>query len=136
MTGVLSRAYPLLMNLPSQSQQMLETVLILDMIRSSISTLCCQTQGCIYKELHEDPAVTLQREINNSLLLQLYIASIPADLLCSSGGHTPLLYSLPKVHKFDIALCPMVSSPSYQLSYLSRILQLSPLIGSSSSHIC
>ena len=77
----------------------------------------------------------------NTLLLQLKKkGSISQDLynrLRSSGGCTPLLYDLPKVHKPDVPLHPIVSfvsSPSYQFSkHMAKIL--SPLVGNSDSHV-
>ena len=57
--------------------------------------------------------------------------------LRSSGGSTPLLYGLPKIHKPDVPLRPIVSfvqSPTYQLSkHLTHIL--SPLIGNTESNV-
>ena len=77
----------------------------------------------------------------NALLLQLKkkgsIAQNLYNLLRSSGGSTPLLYGLPKIHKPDVPLRPIVSfvqSPTYQLSkHLTRIL--SPLIGNTDSSV-
>ena len=94
----------------------------------------------IYKKLGKDPTPSMERKLN-ALLLQLKKkGSIPAGLyhqIRSSGGLTPLLYGLPKVHKPGVPLRPIVSfysSPSYQLSkHLSMIL--APLIGNSVSHV-
>ena len=65
---------------------------------------------------------------------------ISNELYCrlrSSAGRTPPLYGLPKIHKPDVPLRPIVAfvhSPSYQLSkYLAQIL--SPLVGNSDSHV-
>ena len=77
----------------------------------------------------------------NALLLQLKkkgsIAQNLYNLLRSSGGSTPLLYGLPKIHKPNVPLRPIVSfmqSPTYQLSkHLTRIL--SPLIGNTDSSV-
>ena len=77
----------------------------------------------------------------NALLLQLKkkgsIAQNLYNLLHSSGGSTPLLYGLPKIHKPDVPLRPIVSfvqSPMYQLSeHLTHIL--SPLIGNTDSGV-
>ena len=55
----------------------------------------------------------------------------------SSDGRAPPLYGLPKVHKPDVPLRPIVAfvhSPSYRLSeYLAQIL--SPLVGRTDSHV-
>ena len=54
-----------------------------------------------------------------------------------TGGQIPFIYGLPKIHKPDVPLRPIVSfytSPSYQLSkYLTRLL--SPLVGNTSSNV-
>ena len=82
----------------------------------------------------------MERKLNTILLKLKKKHSIPAELytrLRSSGGLTPLLYGLPKVHKPGVPLRPIVSffsSPTYQLSkHLSMIL--APLIGNSDSHV-
>ena len=82
----------------------------------------------------------MERKLNTILLQLKKKRSIPAELynrLRSSGGLTPLLYGLPKVHKPGVPLRPIVSffsSPTYQLSkHLSMIL--APLIGNSDSHV-
>ena len=65
---------------------------------------------------------------------------LPNDVyaqLRSSAGRTPLMYGLPKVHKQDVPLRPIVSfvsSPTYQLSkFLASIL--APLVGRTSSYV-
>ena len=59
------------------------------------------------------------------------------SLLHSSNGITPQMFGLPKIHKPDVHLRPIVSfysSPSYQLSkYLCCLL--SPLVGNTPAHI-
>ena len=77
----------------------------------------------------------------NALLLSLSRAgAIPGPLyerLHSSTGKIPLLYGLPKIHKPEIPLRPIVSfvnSPTYQSSkHLVSIL--TPLVGKSDSHM-
>ena len=93
-----------------------------------------------YKKLDRDPALSMERKLNTLLLRLKKKGSIPVDLynrLRSSGGLTPLLYGLPKVHKPGVPLRPIVSffsSLSYQLSkHLTKIL--APLIGNSDSHV-
>lgn len=74
----------------------------------------------IYRELDKDLSITLERKMN-SLLLQLAkrgsLSLVLYKSLHSSGGNTPLLYGLQKIHKPDIPLHPIVSfvhSPTYQ----------------------
>ena len=59
------------------------------------------------------------------------------SLLHSSNGMTPQMYGLPKIHKPDVPLRPIVSfysSPTYLLSkHLCRLL--SPLVGNTPTHI-
>lgn len=93
-----------------------------------------------YKELDCDPVQRVEKRMNAMLLEMKKKGSLSHELynrLRSSGGLTPRLYGLPKVHKPDVPLRPIVSfiqSPSYQLSrHLSKIL--SPLIGKSESHV-
>ena len=93
-----------------------------------------------YEPLKQDPALTLEKKLNTLLLQLKKKGSISPELynrLRSSGGLTPHLYGLPKVHKPDVPLRPIVSfiqSPSYQLSkHLAKIL--TPLIGNSDSHV-
>ena len=93
-----------------------------------------------YKVLKKDPTSSTEREMNVTLLKLKKEGTIPEPLyhrLRSSGGHIPLLYGLPKIHKPGIPLRPIVSfvsSPTYALSrYLARVL--SPLVGNSSSFV-
>jgi len=77
----------------------------------------------------------------NKLLLDLQksgaLTSPLYNHLRSSAGKIPLLYGLPKIHKPEVPLRPIVSfvgSPSYQLSkHLAHIL--SPLVGNTPSHV-
>ena len=73
----------------------------------------------------------LQLKKSGSITSSLY------DKLRSSARHLPLLYGLPKVHKSEVPLRPIVSflhSPTYPLSkHLATIL--SPLVGNSPSHV-
>ena len=91
--------------------------------------------------VEKDPTPPPLEQKMNALLLQLKkrgsIAQNLYNLLRSSGGSTPLLYGLPKIHKPNVPLHPTVSfvqSPTYQLSkHLTRIL--SPLIGNTDSSV-
>ena len=89
-----------------------------------------------YKKLTRDPTPGLERRMNAMLIQLKKAGSITGtlyDKLRSSAGRLPLLYGLPKVHKPEVPLRPIVSflhSPTYQLSkHLATIL--SPLVGNS-----
>ena len=93
-----------------------------------------------YEKLKRDPAPALERRMNSILLALNRKGALHKKLyekLRSSVGRNPLLYGLPKVHKPQIPLLPIVSflqSPTYELSkHLSHLL--SPLIGHSSSAV-
>ena len=93
-----------------------------------------------YKVLDKDPTSSTERKMNAALLGLKKNGTIPEPLyriLRSLGGHIPLLYGLPKIHKPGIPLRPIVSfvsSPTYALSkHLARAL--SPLVGNSSSFV-
>ena len=83
-----------------------------------------------YKQLKRDPSKKLQRKLNDKLF-QLHQANILKKPLYSrlscSIAQTPKLYGLPKIHKENTPLRPIVSfcsSPSYELSkYLVSILK-------------
>ena len=87
-----------------------------------------------------DPTPSLQRKMNAQLLQLKKDGSLPDcqynKLRCSSGS-IPCIYGLPKVHKPNVPLRPIVSyytSPTYFLSkFLAKLL--TPLIGSTSSFV-
>ena len=83
-----------------------------------------------YKPLSKDPNSALQWKMN-SLLISLHKSGNLSDYhyhkLCDSAGHIPLLYALPKIHKQDVPLRPIVSfisSPTYSLS--KHLVSLDP----------
>ena len=93
-----------------------------------------------YKILKADPTPALQNRMNAILLSlkkQEKLSPNLYSLLHSSNGIIPQMYGLPKIHKPDVPLRPIVSfysSPSYQLSkHLCRLL--SPLVGNTPTHI-
>ena len=95
-----------------------------------------------YKSLPKDPTPAQERKMNGILLplMSSRAGSIPERLyyhLRSSAGKVPLLYGLPKIHKPEVPLRPIVSFvnlPTYTLSkHLVSIL--SPLVGKSPSHV-
>ena len=93
-----------------------------------------------YKPPAKDPTPSLQRQMN-ALLLSLrrsdHLTESQYNQLRCSAGQIPLLYALPKIHKPEIPLRPIVSftsSPTYSLSkHLVSIL--SPLVGNTEHHV-
>ncbi|CAB4012864.1 Hypothetical predicted protein [Paramuricea clavata] len=89
--------------------------------------------GNTYKKLKNDPSKKLQHNLNKKLW-PLHLANIIKkplySKLCCSVAQAPKLYGLPKIHKENTPMRPIVSfcsSPTYELSkYLARILK--PLI--------
>ena len=83
-----------------------------------------------YQELKRDPTPALQRKVNNKLLTLNKLNAIDTRryyrLRCSVP-QAPKLYGVPKLHKPNTPMRPIVShcgSPTYQLSkYLTTILQ-------------
>ena len=93
-----------------------------------------------YSKVDKDPASSMERKLNSLLLSLKKKGSLcpgTYDRLRSTGGLTPYIYGLPKIHKPDVPLRPIVSfctSPTYQLSkFLARLL--SPLVGNSTSYV-
>ena len=155
--GHLSKARPLPTNLHPKEKKAIQTLRKADSIviapadkgnatvvmnRSDydrkIRTLLTDTDT--YKRLPKDPTPAMERRMNG-LLQGLTRSGTMSDSLYiwlrSSAGKMPLLYGLPKVHKPEVPLRPIVSfigSPTYNLSkHLVTIL--SPLVGRSSSHV-
>ena len=94
----------------------------------------------VYEKLKRDPSQALERKMNSMLLDLNRKKELPSPIyyrLRSSNGMTPLLYGLPKIHKADVPMRPIVSfihSPTYQLSkHLCHLL--SPLVGHSDSSV-
>ena len=93
-----------------------------------------------YQPVAKDPTSALERRIN-SVLWSLGQKSLLSDgtycRLRSSVGGVPHLYGLPKIHKPDIPLWPIVSfmsSPTYALSKFLASL-LSPCVGLANHHV-
>ncbi|KAG8224978.1 hypothetical protein J437_LFUL003356, partial [Ladona fulva] len=89
-----------------------------------------------YAELKKDPTDSILRK--TSALIRK--SSIPTELhktLLPQAPVPPRLYGLPKIHKQDIPLRPIISgidSPTYHLArYLSKLL--APHIGKSPHHV-
>ena len=85
----------------------------------------------------KDPISPLERNMNSMLLSLKWSDRLPDGVysyLRSSGGSTPQLYGLPKVHKQDVPLrsiVSLVSSPTYR--FLANLL--APVVGQSCSHV-
>ena len=93
-----------------------------------------------YQLMAKDPTTSLENRMN-SVLLRLRREGRLSDKtyyhLRSSAAGVPHLYGLPKVHKPDVLLRPIVSfvsSPMYALSKFLASL-LSPIVGLSDSHV-
>ena len=75
-----------------------------------------------YHPLEKDPTPALEKRMNSTLMNLKRSGRLPDRVythLRSSAGRTPLLYGMPKVHKQDVPLRPIVSfvsSPMYRLS--------------------
>ena len=82
----------------------------------------------------------LQRKMNSlfSLHKSGHLSDYHYHKLRDSASHIALLYALPKIHKQDVSLRPIVtfvSSPTYSLSkHLVSIL--SPLVGNAEHYVC
>ena len=93
-----------------------------------------------YQTLSKDPTTFLESKMNR-VLLKLRrdgrLSDRTYDQLRSSTGRVPRLYGLPKIHKPDTPLRPIVlflSSPTYGLSkFLSSLLK--PVMGLSTHHV-
>ena len=93
-----------------------------------------------YQPVAKDPTAALERKMNSVLLDLRRAGHLPGNTyyqLHSSTGQAPRLYSLPKVHKQDVPLQPIVSFvslPTYQLSKFLTSL-LSPIVGLSDHNV-
>ena len=91
-----------------------------------------------YRPVKKDPTSSLERNMNSMLLSLKRSGRLPDGVYSylSSAGSTSQLYGLPKVHKQDVPLRPIVSfvsSSTYRLSrFLANLLPL--VVGQSSSH--
>ncbi|XP_076655132.1 uncharacterized protein LOC143360299 [Halictus rubicundus] len=89
-----------------------------------------------YRTLRKDPTKTLER-ITTTIIKQAKLPDHVHKTIIPKESKAPRLYGLPKIHKPDIPLRPIVStigSPTYKLAkYLTNILK--PLTGSTPSYI-
>ena len=96
--------------------------------------------GDDYEVVKTNPTSKLEKKLNN-MLRGLWeageINKIGYDRLRATYSATPQLYGLPKIHKPEVPLRPIVSSidsPTYNLAkFLTRII--SPLTGKTSTFI-
>ena len=93
-----------------------------------------------YSILKSDPTGKTQRGLNAKLLLlkkSNIISKATYEKLYSSDGLSPRFYGLPKIHKPEIPLRPIVSfvnSPTYGVSgFLAKIL--SPVVGNTENTV-
>ena len=93
-----------------------------------------------YKRLKRDPTATQESKLTHKLNSLERSGDIPTRLyheLRPSGSQPPRIYGLPKVHKPEVPLRPIVScigSPSYRLSKFITSLIFS-LGGKTSTHV-
>ncbi|PNF14821.1 hypothetical protein B7P43_G06341, partial [Cryptotermes secundus] len=103
--------------------------------RDKINTLL---KSGVYEPLAKDPTASVERRVQQ--ILAQYKTVLPAEVkrkLTPYHSKPPHLYGLPKIHKPDTPLRPIVSSigsPCYALAaFLQKIL--SPLAGRSGSFV-
>ena len=104
------------------------------------SKLSKMLESGTYKQLKKDPTVTQETKIVSRLRALEKSGELPTTIyqrIRPTGSLPPMLYGLPKIHKVDVPLRPMVScikSPSYSLSkHIASII--SPLMGQSDSFV-
>ena len=97
-------------------------------------------ETAIYWQLKKDLTAAQERGLTSRLGELKKEGEIPESLyqrLRPSGSQPPRIYGLPKIHKPDVPLRPIVScigAPSYKLSkYITSII--SPLAGRTDSHV-
>jgi hypothetical protein len=90
----------------------------------------------VYKKLTADPTNRIERR-TTALVKKSEIPEDDAKRLTPHASVPPRLYGLPKIHKKDVPLRPIVNcigSPTYALAkYLTGLL--GPLVGESDHHI-
>ncbi|XP_077528258.1 uncharacterized protein LOC144139901 [Haemaphysalis longicornis] len=93
-----------------------------------------------YEKLKKDPTPQVQRELNKLLanIFKKYpdFRSLYLRLICRNGS-APGFYGLPKIHKPDVPLRPIVDFTTSPLRALSNFLHqvLSPLVGKTPTHV-
>ena len=97
-------------NRPSPDKGRCTVVLDKDTCNENIVTFL--EDSTTYRKLKKDPTTTAENKMNEMLLglnKKGIIAGALYKRLRSSGGHVPLFYGLPKVHKTGVPLRPIVS---------------------------
>lgn len=89
-----------------------------------------------YGIIKKDPTTQIKRKLI-LLLKQSLLPSVDSKMLQPHSLRPPGLYGLPKIHKSNVYLRPIVStigSPTYSLAkYLKRLI--SPLVGKCRHHV-
>jgi hypothetical protein len=108
-------------------------VLLSEDYHNKIKTLLSDPE---YTKLTMDPTSKTERQ-TTSLIKKSDIPEVVAKKLIPHASAPPRLYRLPKIHKKDVPLRPIVNciaSPTYALAkYLAGLL--SPFVGQSDHHI-
>ena len=115
-------------------------VVVMDKIEYREKALSLLSDKNTYTVLKSDPTRKTQRDLNAKLLLlkkSNIISETTYKMLYSSDGLSPRFYGLPKIHKPEIPLRPIVSfvnSPTYGVSsFLAKIL--SPVVGNTENTV-
>ncbi len=115
-------------------------VVVMDKIEYREKALSLLSDKNTYTVLKSDPTGKTQRDLNAKLLLlkkSNIISETTYKMLYSSDGLSPRFYGLPKIHKPEIPLRPIVSfvnSPTYGVSsFLAKIL--SPVVGNTENTV-
>ena len=93
-----------------------------------------------YRKLPKDPTATQEARIGRTLLKLHKNKEIPKSIynrIRPSGSCPPRIYGLPKIHKPQTPLTPIVSCIDVPSSRLSKYIAfiISPLAGRTSSHV-
>ena len=116
------------------------TTVVMDKTDYDKRLLTMLEDNTTYQQLQRDPTPNTEKTVNkfvSQLVADNKTTKIQSYRLKSSNGRAPVLYSLPKLHKENTPLRPIVSftgSPTYNLSKdLARILR--ELTGKSDDHV-
>ncbi|CAH2086613.1 unnamed protein product [Euphydryas editha] len=88
-----------------------------------------------YKIVNKDPTNKILKETND--LIKKYSDKLKIDVKLPTCAKSPRLYGLPKIHKINVPLRPIVSqidSPTYKLAqHVAKVL--SPLRGNTTAYV-
>ena len=94
-------------------------------------------QTTTYKELKRDPTVQTGKRLKVLLKKQTGLDNIQRQVLAPTHTRAPYLYGLPKIHKPDVPLRPIVSSvdsPRHRMAkYITKII--TPVSGKNSNSL-